>query len=367
MKRRGKIGIWAAVIAAVVVAFVATGARRAQREEIKSIESVQKEEGIPVDVVKAEAVPLDSWKKFAGVAEGYEQVDLVAPFRTRVSRVHVTLGQEVRRGTVLISLDPYDPAWAGMNLETARTGYEMARQDSLRAEELFKTGAVSQQDLDHVRAATEGARAHYATARRAVELDTPVAGAVTALNVRAGDYAASEQTLATVASYNRIKVPLELSETDRALVAVGQPVRLPHRGGVLEGKVTKVALSTDPVTRLFTAEVVLDNPEHLVRPGTLVTTEILVGRSEGKPVIPSAAIVKSNGDEHIFVVDQSGGSQVARRRQVVRKALEGALTAVDEGVASGDVVVVWGQNNLEDGARVKIHEDLSAGTYKANR
>jgi membrane fusion protein (multidrug efflux system) len=367
MTRRGKIGVWVAVIAVVVVVFVATAAKRAQREEVKSIGSVQKEEGIPVDVVKAETVPLDSWKEFAGVAEGYEQIDLVAPFRTRVSRVHVTLGQEVRRGTVLISLDPYDPAWAGVNLETARTGYETARQDSLRAEELFRTGAVPQQDLDHVRAATDGARAHYATARRAVELDTPVAGAVTALNVRAGDYAASEQTLATVASYGRVKVPLELSETDRALLKVGQPVRLQYRDVVLDGRVTKVALSTDPVTRLFAAEVVLENLDHLVKPGTLVAPEILVAQSQGKPVIPAAAIIKSNGDEHVFVVDQSGGSQVARRRQVMREMLDGTLVAIDQGVAPGDLVVVWGQNNLEDGAKVKIHEDLSADTYKANR
>jgi RND family efflux transporter MFP subunit len=367
MKRRGKIGAWVAVIAAVVVLFVVTGARRAQREEVKSIESVQKAEGVPIDVVKAQVVPLENWRKFAGVAEGYEQIDLVAPFRTRVSRVHVALGQEVRPGKVLISLDPYDPAWAGMNLQTAQAGYETARQDSLRAEELFKTGAVSQQDLDHVRAATDGARAHYTTARRAVELDTPIAGAVTALNVKAGDYAASEQTLVTVASYSRIRIPLELSETDRALVEVGQPARLRQGDGVLEGQVIKVALSTDPATRLFAVEVVMENAEHLLRPGTLVAPEILVGHSEDKPVVPADAIVKSNGDEHVFVVEESGASQVARRRAVVLAIGNGTMAAIAGGVAPGDVVVVWGQSNLEDGEKVKVHEDLTATTYRTNR
>jgi RND family efflux transporter MFP subunit len=365
MKRRAKIGAWVIVIAGLVVLFVVTGARRLEKEPVKSIESVQKAEGIPVDVVKAQAVTLENWRKFVGVAEGYEQVNLVAPFRTRVSRVHVTLGQEVRPGTVLISLDPYDPAWAGMNLETARAGYETARQDSLRVEELFKTGAVSQQDLDHTRAATAGARAHYTTARRAVELDTPISGMVTALNVNAGDYAVSEQTLATVASYGRIRVPLEVSETDRALVQAGQPVRLHYGDRVLEGKVVKVALSADPSSRLFAIEVVIENGEHLLKPGSLVTPEILVARTDARPVVPPDAIIKSDGEEYVFVVDQSGTAAVARLRQVVRGIESGTMTAIDQGVAPGDVVVIWGQNNLKDGARVKIHEDLTPGTYKA--
>jgi membrane fusion protein (multidrug efflux system) len=367
MKRRAKFGVWVIVIAALIVLFVVTGARRMQKEEVKSIESVQKAEGIPVDVVTAQAVPLENWRKFVGVAEGYEQVNLVAPFRTRVSRVHVTVGQEVGPGKVLISLDSYDPAWAGMNLQTARAGYETARQDSIRVEELFKTGAVSQQDLDHTRAATDGARAHYTTARRAVELDTPISGMVTALNVNAGDYAASEQTLATVASYGRIRVPLEVSETDRALVQVGQPVRLAYGDMVLEGSVVKVALSADPSSRLFAIEVVIENGDRLLKPGMLVTPEILVARADARPVVSTDAIVKSDGEEHVFVVDRSGSTPVARLRQVVRGIESGTMAAIDQGITPGDVVVVWGQNNLEDGARVKIHEDLTASMYKATR
>jgi membrane fusion protein (multidrug efflux system) len=382
MSRGAKIGVWAVVVAALVTVFVVTGAKRVKKEEVKSIQSVQKAEGLPVDIVKARVVPLEDWRKFVGVAEGYEQIDLVAPFRTRVSAVHVALGQEVRPGKVLISLDPYDPAWAAMTLKTAQATYESARQDSVRVEELFKMGAVSEQDLDHVRAATAAAHAHYTTSRRAVELDTPISGVVTAINVKAGDYAASEQTLATVASYNRIRIPLEMSESDRALVQAGQPVRLKlgdfvqteaaagaggSAEGVLKGEVVKVALSTDPTTRLFAVEVVVDNRDNILKPGALVSPEILVARSEDKPVVPPDAIVKSNGDEYVYVVDESSGAPVAKRRQVTRVMQSGAMTAISQGVVPGEAVVVWGQNNLDDGVKIKIHEDLTAQTYDLKR
>ena len=376
MRPRTKISIWVVILAAVAVLFVVTGARRLQKEDVKSIESMQKTEGIPVDVVRAEVQPLEDWRQFVGVAEGREQVSLVAPFRTRVTKVHVASGQEIRAGKVLISLDPYDPAWIAMNLGTAETQYGTARQDSMRTEELFKTGAVSQQDLDHVRAATDAARAHYLTARRAVELDTPISGVVTALNVKAGDYAASEQTLATVASYDRVRIPLELSETERRSIEVGQPVRLrvsaagaaAASGGpgqsaaVLEGEVVKAAVSTDPSTGLFAVEVIIDNPDHAVKPGTMVTPEILVARSDDKPVIPPAALAKADGAEHVFVVDESDG--VARRRDVVRGTQNSRMSAVTEGIKAGDLVVVWGQSNLSDGVKVKIHADLTADTYR---
>jgi membrane fusion protein (multidrug efflux system) len=268
----------------------------------------------------------------------------------------------------LISLDPYDPAWAAMNLETAAASYQTARQDSIRVEELFKTGAVSQQDLDHTRAATYSARAQYITSRRAVELDTPIAGVVTALNVKAGDYADGEQTLATVASYRRIRVPLELSESDGALVAVGQQVRCAlgdplSAGQFLTGEVVKVALSADPATRLFAVEVLVDNPDRLLRPGTLVTTEVLVGRSADRPVVPADAIVKTDGETYVYVVDQSGEVLSARQRPVTRGMANGSMAAIADGVFEGELVVVWGQNNLEDGARVKVHSDLTARTY----
>jgi RND family efflux transporter MFP subunit len=368
MTRGARIGIWAVVIAALVVVFVVTGAKRLRKEEARSIEAIQQAEGVPVDVVAAAVVPLEDWRKFVGVAQGYEQVNLLAPFRTRVSKTHAALGQEVAPGAVLVSLDPYDPAWAAMNLQTAEAVYQTARLDSVRAEELFKTGAVSQQDLDHVRAATYASRAQYITSRRAVELDTPIAGVVTALNVKAGDYADAEQTLATVASYGRIRVELELSESDRSAVAVGDPVRCaaggrPSPAAFLTGSVARVALSADPATRLFAVEVTIDNPERLLKPGTLVAPEILAGRSADVPVVPADAIVKTDGEQYVYVVDRTAGSPAARRRQVVTGMANGAMVAILQGVSQGETVVVWGQNRLEDGARVQIHQDLTARTY----
>jgi membrane fusion protein, multidrug efflux system len=296
--------------------------------------------------------------------------------------VHAGLGDEVSKGKVVLSLDPYDPAHFAMNLKTAQAQYETAKEDSLRMAELFKSGAVSQQDLDHVRTATEVARANYLTARRAVELDTPIAGIVTAMNIQPEEYAASDQTLATISSYDRIRISLEISESDRAMIEIGQPVRLRAQNdgkntvegkngdpvnaednSYLRGHVTKVALSADGTTRLFFVEAVVENPDHLLRPGTLVTPEILVAMSKDRPAVPQSALVTLNRQPLIYVIDAAGTRPVARLRPVTQGVEDGIWTVIVKGVSIGEQAVVQGQNKLEDGVKIKIHADRTAEYY----
>jgi membrane fusion protein (multidrug efflux system) len=135
----------------------------------------------------------------------------------------------------------------------------------------------------------------------------------------------------------------------------------------LTGEVVRAALSADPATRLFAVEVVIDNPDRSLMPGTLVTPEILVGTSADKPVIPTSALVATDGEQYVYVVDEAGDTGLASERPVALGMSAGPMAAVAEGLSDGETVVVWGQNNLEDSTRVKIHANLTAQTYGSGR
>jgi RND family efflux transporter MFP subunit len=303
-----------------------------------------------------------------------------------VTRVHAEVGDEVRRGALIVSLDTFDPVRFATNYQTLQASYETARRDSLRIEELYATGAVSVQDLDRVRTATGAARSAYVMSGKAVHLDTPIGGVVTATYVSPGDYADAGQIVATVASFDRIRVSLDVSGTERALIEVGQPVRIRTRsaapGGrsgapgsmaadtaptpasgnevTLTGEVTKATLSADSNSRLFSIEIVVVNEGRLLKPGMLVSPEILVGSSSTLPVVPPVALFQRNGDQLVYVVTASGDSMTAGLRTVIPDITNGRLSAIARGIAPGDRIVVTGQNKLEDGARVVIHKDLTA-------
>lgn len=384
MKRSTKVAVWVVVGVAAIAAFVVTGSRRLRREEVESIDQIQARVGIPVDVVTAQIVPVEDWREFTGIAQGTDQVDLTSDYRSRVTKVHAKVGDEVNKGAVIVSFDIFDPVRFATNYQTLQAAYETARKDSLRVEELYKTGAVSVQDVDRVRAATEAARSAYVMSGRAVNLDTPIAGVVTATYVNPGDYADGGQVVATVASYDKIRVALRLSAAERALVEVGDPVRIRMRGSAvnrrscapggaasdtmagsgeevtLRGAVTKAALSADPDSRLFAVEVIVDNRDRMLKPGMLVSPEILVASSTALPAVPPTALFQRNGDQLAYVVVARGDSMSAVLRAVTGEVRNAHLVAVATGIAPGEKVVVAGQNKLADGAKIAIHEDLTA-------
>ena len=374
MSRGARIGIWIAIGAAIAVLFAITAARRLEKKETQSIQAIQQAEGIPVDVVEARVIPVEDWRVFTGAAEGFDQTDLVADFRTRVSAVHVQTGDVVPRGKVIVSLDRFDPGRAEMNMETTRSAYETARIDSGRMEELFRAGAISKQQLDHTRSACDAARVAWISARRAVELDTPIAGVVTAIHMEPGEYAAAGQVLATISSYDRIRIPLELSESERALVEKGRPVRLFLKGSAdggretrLDGEVVKAAISADPRTRLYRVEVEIRNPDHLLKPGALVSPEILVDSSKDLPVVPAIALLRHDHAARLFVLAGTGEDPRAELRDVRLGASNGDLVAIAEGLRPGERVVVAGQTKLGDGVKAAIHADRTEAYLGAER
>lgn len=376
MRKGTKAVLWVVIIAAVVAIFGATAVKRLKKEEVKTIQSVQESEGIPVDYVIAQSTTVGDWRNFVGVAEGYEHVDLMADIRTRVNAVHAKVGDPVSKGTVIVSLDEYDPAWFAVNLGTSRARYNAAQRDSVRMEELYKSGAISLQELDHVRVETDRARAAYNTARRAVILDSPISGILTAVYVKGGEYAESGQTLATISSYRRIKVSLDVSATEVASVKLGQEVRIApgessageSDGDVyLRGTVSNVSLSADPETRLFRIDLVVDNPAGALKPGALVSPQIKVASSGDGPAVPEGALLTDDGADMIYVIKDSGGSHNAELRSVKTGIKNGSLVSVTDGLRPGELVVVWGQGKLSDGRKVKLHDDLTRTSFKAEK
>jgi multidrug efflux system membrane fusion protein len=352
MKRGMKIGLWTLVLIVVVAAFAFTAARRLKREAVASIESIQATAGVPVDVVSARIAPIEDWREFVGVAEGWAQATLTADLPTRVMEVFARVGESVPRGAVLVALDPFDPSRLAMNLEATRAAYAAARTDSQRIEALFAQGAVSRQTLDHTRAGCDAARAQFLTAERAVRKDTPVAGVVTAVLV--------EPALVTVAAVDSIRVPLELSDDERTLVRLAQPARLRLPDGrLLAGRVARAAFSADAESRLFAVDLILANPGLALRPGTLVTPEILVAEERGLPLVPDTAVMHDDGQTYLYVLDDTDGELRARRREVSIGISASDRVAVAAGLAPGERVVVAGQNRLNGGVRVKIHADLT--------
>jgi len=122
--------------------------------------------------------------------------------------------------------------------------------------------------------------------------------------------------------------------------------------------VQRISLSADPDTRLYRVELLLDNPDLRVQPGSLVSPEILVSFSDELPAVPASAVFSADGREYVYAIVREGDHYEARLRLIEAAARNASLVAVRSGVAEGETVAVWGKEKLQDGTKVWLRETV---------
>src|SRR5690606_26647587 len=190
---------------------------------------------------------------------------------------------------------------------------------------LREAGAISEQEWEGVLTQLELASADLAAARDMLVLTSPLAGTVTEVIARPGMIPSPGDPLVRVADLSRFVVSLRVSAAEAAEIREGQPARLAN-GEV--GRVRRLALQADPVTRLVEVEVEFPPTAGLV-PGTLATVEIQAAARESAVWVPRAAV----RDGGVWKVDAEG----LARRAPVRTGLEARdQIEILDGVAPGD-------------------------------
>ena len=277
-------------------------------------------------------------------------------------------------------------------VEQARAGYESAKAGLARMQSLYETGAVSKAQLDAAQLQHDVAKAQYesalqqrsvvqtgprpeememaraqvAQAQAALQyvrlqaanttISSPISGTVTRRSVDPGELVSTmpgQANLVTVAQLDQIYLALDVSETDLGKIRVGQQVTIhadsyPDR--TFQGTVRELAQAADFRTRTFKVKVLVVNRDHALRPGMFARGEITVARLDGVMVIPRDAIVRTNGEATVFVVE--GGK--AHLRTVQLGITGGPIVEIRRGLQPGESVVVAGQSDLSDGQGVTV-------------
>lgn len=319
--------------------------------------SGQKEEG-PVIVERAVAVQgkvivrtgASLTKNFTGTIEGEKQAVLSAKISEAVEKVLVREGDFVKGNDVLIMLDRSGPS---SNYTQASSVFQNAEKNYNKMKFLFDEGAVSESQFDGARTEYEVAKANFDAARQIVEIKSPINGMVTSIDVSAGDYLYPGQTVATVASVDKLRIKLGVSGTDVGLFTRGSDVKVSAGSSTplnADGKVVKVAQSADPETRTFTVEIEINNSANKLKPGMFGRAEIIAKSLNDIIIIPRSAVISGADENFVFVAADS----LAHKRIVkLGVDFDGSIQIL-EGLNQGDTLVTIGQNYLDDGKMVKV-------------
>jgi membrane fusion protein (multidrug efflux system) len=306
---------------------------------------------VPVNIAVAGREHLSVTKTYSGTLEGEEQANIVAKISERVIGINIRVGAAVQAGQVTITLDK---SGASSQYYQAEASFNNAEKTLQRMKSLYDEGAVSLQTLDGAQTAYEVAKANFGAARSAVELTTPIPGVVTALNVSLGDLTVPGAVLATIARNARMKVTLNINESDVVYLAMGSKVRVyseTNPDADVEGRIVQISRSADVRSRSFEIKALFANTRNRwFKPGMFCKVDVHISPAQQTLVIPNGAIQSDGVTSQVFVI-RNGRSF----RNIVQTGVtDGMNTEILSGISSGDTVATVGVNNLRDSTLVSI-------------
>lgn len=312
---------------------------------------------VPVDVAAVQKGALSVARTYSATLEGQEQANIVPKISERVAGVLVQVGTTVPANRLILTLDK---AGASSQFYQAEANYRNAGKSLERMKSLYAEGAVSLQTLDATQTAYDVAHANYVAARSMVELTTPIAGVVTAVNANVGDLATPGAMLATVAKIDRMKAIFNLNETDVTTLAIGQKVGISSEARpdlTLQGSIVQISRSADVRSRSFEVKAMFTNtPDRWFRPGMFAKVQLQVRTGEGVLTVPNLAIQTDGVTSKVFVVKDGRAYQ----RAVDAGMSDGERTVILKGVLPTDSVATVGINNVRDGSYVIVARQADA-------
>jgi multidrug efflux pump subunit AcrA (membrane-fusion protein) len=163
-----------------------------------------------------------------------------------------------------------------------------------------------------------------------------------------------------------LKLHAQLPERYLDVVRKGQEVELHVEacpGRCFKGRVARLG-QVDQVSRSFPIEVLVPNPERLLRSGCFARAEIILGENTTAQVVPEVALTSFAGVTKVFLVDREGESTVVREHLVSAGVEFDVLSAAGSQrwvevkftrpVPSSAEVVTSGQSQLADGSIVRV-------------
>ena len=359
-----------------------------------------------VKVTQAAEMPMGQAVAVNGTLAAYDEADVSVKVPGRVQTVTVDLGSTVRKGQLIVQLEPQDyqlrvqQAEAALQQTRARLGLtaedksdrvnpedtgtvkqaravlEEARVSRERAATLVKQGVIARAEFDTAEAAFRVAESRYQDAieeirnregllaQRRSELalarqqlaDTsvyaPFDGVIQEKLASPGEYLAAGAPLIKLVKMNPLRFRAEVPEREAASVRQGQMLRLTVEGSprAYAGQISRLSPTIKEQNRILVVEADITN-DGLLRPGSFARAEIVTSDTDMAVTVPTSAIVTFAGIEKVITVE--GGKAKEKPITTGRRAAE--WTEVLSGINLGEPVVLE-PGNLQSGQPVNVVE-----------
>jgi membrane fusion protein, multidrug efflux system len=329
----------------VAAAIAATGhSARAQQSEDEKPPSVIVAPVRIADVVdRIEAL---------GTTRANETVRVTTTVTGKVQEINFDDGQEVAAGDVLVVLETAEEE---AQLKAQQAVLAERRLAFARSRQLESQQFATTAQLEERRAAVQESEAQIEAIEARIAdrvIRAPFGGLVGLRNISIGALVSPGDLITTLDDLSLIKLDFSVPATYLRVLRPGLQVVAKASALADEpfsGELRSVDTQVDPVSRSVVVRALVPNPERMLRPGLLMTVELLKNPRQAL-VIPEAALIPRGRDNAVLVVD--GGK--AMRREVEIGARRPGEVEIVSGLSEGEHVITHGTLTVRPGQSVTI-------------
>jgi membrane fusion protein, heavy metal efflux system len=274
----------------------------------------------------------------------------------RVVEIQARLGDEVKKGQVLLRVRSNDISGAYQFYLKAENDERLARVQFERAKILFEKGAIAKSGLEMAENAAQDAKVDLDTATEQlrllgvdkdhpsgiVDIVAPVSGVITDQQVSnaAGVQGLSGPNPFMISDLSYVWILCDVYENDLDAVKLGEYADIhlnAYPKKVLKGRIDNIFPILDPNIRTTKVRLEVPNPGRLMSIGMFVTATFYGKQPEMHAAVPATAVLHLHDKDWVYV--PLGGNSFRRVQVAAEKMLPGNMQEIISGIQPGAKVV----------------------------
>lgn len=326
-----------------------------KNEEVKT-KKTNVEKTIKVRALDIKSSRADKKLSYSGLVEAYKTIPLSFQSTGIVKEVLVDEGDMVKKNQLLAKTDDYTTRNA---LKSAEATYNRALDAQQRLKKVYDAGSLPEIKWVEINSQLAQAKANVDILNKNLqncELRAPEAGYIGRRNIEPGMLPLQIQSPLELVKINKVYVKISVPENEIILIKkdAEASIRFSTIGSeIFIGKVEKIGIVADNISRTYEVKILLDNQNLEIKPGMVCSVDIKLLNDAKEIILPLKAVLSDENNQP-FVWKINSDNQTVSKTFISFKGVFDNSMLLTSGLKEGDKVVLDGNHKLNSKSRIRF-------------
>jgi membrane fusion protein, multidrug efflux system len=311
-------------------------------------------ENVAVSVLKPQ--PFNHYIEVQGRIDGDDNINVSPKMIGVVKSILVKPGDHVAAGQVMCQLD--DDVLQ-QTMQELYTQSAFATDLFNKQKNLWSQKIGSEVQYLSAKNQKEALEKRIETLKDQIEMmkiKSPINGTVEDIPIKIGANVAPGMTAFRVLNFSKIKAVAEVAESYSSKIKTGDQVKIfmPDLNKEIAARLDFSSKFINPVNRTFLVEINLNPNEPDLRANMIAVIKINDYQNPEAITIPVNVIQNTQNSKYVFVASVENNKKVVRKRDIITGLTYNGVTEVKSGLASGDLLITSGYQDLKEGQIIKF-------------